>query len=290
MLEPRTALAYERSELVPDETAARVAALAAWKSGRARVLVASRAGAAPAHDRPVGPARTSRGCSGPARASRPNSCCGGCSTSATCPCSRSPAEASSPVAAASSTSSRRPARFPSASSSSATRSTRSAASTRPTSGRSARRSDVELLPASEFLLPEDGVADVRARLRGAGTLGRAADGRPRTVRNGARRRRRRRRGAGADAQDARSTSATRPRSGRPSSRQRPASTTSAADTLLVLDEPGDIAEARRVPVAPGRRTARRDDRRGRTAEELAVDVSRAPCAGRAGSSRRARSS
>ncbi|HEY3522696.1 MAG TPA: transcription-repair coupling factor, partial [Candidatus Limnocylindrales bacterium] len=41
VLEPRTALAYERSELVPDETAARVAALAAWRSGAARVLVAS---------------------------------------------------------------------------------------------------------------------------------------------------------------------------------------------------------------------------------------------------------
>ena len=41
VLEPRTALAYERSELVRDETAARVAALAAWKSGRVRVLVAS---------------------------------------------------------------------------------------------------------------------------------------------------------------------------------------------------------------------------------------------------------
>jgi len=39
-LEPRTALAYERSELVADETAARVAALAAWRSGRARILVA----------------------------------------------------------------------------------------------------------------------------------------------------------------------------------------------------------------------------------------------------------
>jgi transcription-repair coupling factor (superfamily II helicase) len=39
-LEPRTALAYERSELVADETAARVATLAAWRSGRARVLVA----------------------------------------------------------------------------------------------------------------------------------------------------------------------------------------------------------------------------------------------------------
>jgi hypothetical protein len=41
VLEPRTALAYERSELVPDETAARVAALATWRSGHARVMVAS---------------------------------------------------------------------------------------------------------------------------------------------------------------------------------------------------------------------------------------------------------
>ncbi|HEX5828952.1 MAG TPA: transcription-repair coupling factor [Candidatus Limnocylindrales bacterium] len=41
VLEPRTSLAYERSELVPDETAARVAALASWKAGRAKVLVAS---------------------------------------------------------------------------------------------------------------------------------------------------------------------------------------------------------------------------------------------------------
>jgi transcription-repair coupling factor (superfamily II helicase) len=41
VLEPRTSLAYERSELVPDETAARVASLAAWRSGRARILVAS---------------------------------------------------------------------------------------------------------------------------------------------------------------------------------------------------------------------------------------------------------
>ena len=40
VLEPRTALAYERSELIADETAARVAALAAWQSGRARILVA----------------------------------------------------------------------------------------------------------------------------------------------------------------------------------------------------------------------------------------------------------
>ena len=41
VLEPRTSLAYERSELVPDETAARVAALAQWRAGKAKVLVAS---------------------------------------------------------------------------------------------------------------------------------------------------------------------------------------------------------------------------------------------------------
>ncbi len=40
-LEPRTSLAYERSELIRDESAARVASLAAWRSGTPRVLVAS---------------------------------------------------------------------------------------------------------------------------------------------------------------------------------------------------------------------------------------------------------
>ncbi len=42
-LEPRTALAFERSELVRDESAARVAALAVWseQAGPARILVAS---------------------------------------------------------------------------------------------------------------------------------------------------------------------------------------------------------------------------------------------------------
>ncbi|HEY8168705.1 MAG TPA: CarD family transcriptional regulator, partial [Candidatus Limnocylindrales bacterium] len=39
-LEARTALAYERSELVRDETAARVATLSAWQRGDARILVA----------------------------------------------------------------------------------------------------------------------------------------------------------------------------------------------------------------------------------------------------------
>jgi transcription-repair coupling factor (superfamily II helicase) len=41
VLEPRTALAYERSELIRDESAARIATLARWRSGRAQVLVAS---------------------------------------------------------------------------------------------------------------------------------------------------------------------------------------------------------------------------------------------------------
>jgi transcription-repair coupling factor (superfamily II helicase) len=41
VLEPRSALAYERSELIRDESAARVAALARWRDGRARILVAS---------------------------------------------------------------------------------------------------------------------------------------------------------------------------------------------------------------------------------------------------------
>ena len=40
-LEPRTSLAYERSELIRDESAARVATLAAWRSQVPRVLVAS---------------------------------------------------------------------------------------------------------------------------------------------------------------------------------------------------------------------------------------------------------
>ena len=40
-LEPRTALAYERSELIRDESAARVAALAVWRTGTPKVLVAS---------------------------------------------------------------------------------------------------------------------------------------------------------------------------------------------------------------------------------------------------------
>ena len=148
MLEPRTALAYERSELVADETAARVAALASWRSGRARILVASvqallqhtiapadlpdRAARAPGR-------RAGRPGRAPARAAR---------ASATRRSSRSPAVASSRAAAGSSTCSRRRRSCRSASTSSATRSTRCARSTRPTSGRSDAVERAVLLPAS----------------------------------------------------------------------------------------------------------------------------------------------
>ena len=84
MLEPRTALAYERSELVADETAARVAALAAWRSGRARILVASvqaliQHTIAP-DDLPADAAELRVG----ARLTR-RRCCASCSSSATSP-------------------------------------------------------------------------------------------------------------------------------------------------------------------------------------------------------------
>ena len=80
VLEPRTALAYERSELVADETAARVAALAAWRSGAARVLVASvqallqhtiAPADLPAEPRRLQARRPARSSTFPARAARP---------------------------------------------------------------------------------------------------------------------------------------------------------------------------------------------------------------------------
>ena len=228
VLEPRTALAYERSELVADETAARVAALAAWRSGRARVLVASvqallQHTIAPddlpaeprelAARRPAPPGRTA------ARAVRPRLRAGH---------SRSPAAASSRAGAASSTSSRRRCRCRSGSSSSATRSTRCARSTRPTSAPSGRSSEAVLLPASRVPAAAGG----RGRASAIGS-GRGADGSPsgspptspgsraQTTRSDATAPGRRR-----AARPGRSPSATRPRSGRRTSPRRPASTTS----------------------------------------------------------------
>ncbi|MDQ3447969.1 MAG: hypothetical protein M3432_02170, partial [Chloroflexota bacterium] len=52
-LEPRSSLAYERSELIRDESAARVAALAAWRAGDAT----QDATIGPAQDAAIGPAR-----------------------------------------------------------------------------------------------------------------------------------------------------------------------------------------------------------------------------------------
>ena len=90
VLEPRTALAYERSELIRDETAARVATLARWRSGRGRVLVACvqallQPTILPA-DLPAAPRVA------PARRPDPPgaTCCASCCGSATSPSSRSP--------------------------------------------------------------------------------------------------------------------------------------------------------------------------------------------------------
>ena len=224
---------------------------AAWRSGRARILVASVQALAPAHDRPGRPAGRRRASSrsaarlapgrAAARAVRPRLRAGR---------SRSPAAASSPGAAGSSTSSRRRCRCRSGSSSSATRSTRSGRSTRPTSGRSARSTSAVLLPASEFLLPHGGVAALRER------LGRRRREAPRAPRRGPRpvrgrddprerraaapasrgaRRRRRGRGLGAAPRPG-----DRPRPRRPRHAPRPR-------------RARRHRRGRRVPVAPGRR-------------------------------------
>ena len=136
-LEPRTSLAYERSELIADETAARVAALAAWRSGRARVLVASvqallQHTIAPG-DLPADPRQIRRG-----SRIHQDALLRELFDLGYVPAPRSPVGASSPGAAGSSTSSRRRCRCRSGSSSSATRSTRCAPSIRPTSGPSVR--------------------------------------------------------------------------------------------------------------------------------------------------------
>ena len=100
--------------------------------------------------------------------------------------------------------------------------------------------DLTLLPATEFLLPPGGADEIRSRLgrlasklpeRLALDLARfAGDADPERpdARDRRPRARRRRRGGGL---------------GAGSSRRRPASTTSAPGTLLVLDEPGDLADA-----------------------------------------------
>ena len=130
--------------------------------------------------------------------------------------------------------------------------------------------EVVLLPATEFLLPAGGADEFRAR------LGRMANRLPdRLAQDLAR--------FGGDA----ATAANEIAAGK--GRALPAG--DAAEvwarlvaphtgldhldpaTLLVLDEPGDLADAVGLPVAPGRRAARGDGRGGRPAEGLAVVVS-----------------
>ena len=142
----------------------------------------------------------------------------------------------------------------------------------PTDQRTTGKVDrVVLLPASEFLVPDGGRG--RRSARGSARR-RSAAGAPRP---GPRAARQRRRGpdAGATAPE-RLRAARGRRRGRDLGaarwRRRRRSITSPPDTLFVLDEPGDLGEAGRVPVAPGRRAPRRPGRGRRAAEGLAADA------------------
>ena len=243
VLEPRTSLAYERSELVPDETAARVAALAAWQSGRARVLVAS-VQALLQHtidpaDLPEQPWLLRPGARiGPEQLLRRLFALGYVPVFEVA--GRGEFARRGGIVDVFPPTSAFPVRIEFFGDE-----IDSIRSFDPADQRTiGRRSDVDLLPASEFLLPAGGVAEHPRTTQAARHARRTADGRPRTVRDP---------GGGGPARGAagatrrgragRSTSATRPRSGRASSPRPPASITSAPTTLLVLDEPGDIAEA-----------------------------------------------
>ncbi len=270
VLEPRTALAYERSELVPDETAARVAALAAWKSGRARVLVAS-VQALLQHTIDPSDLPEQAWLLRPGARVAPEQLLRRLFDLGYVPvfevAGRGEFARRGGIVDVFPPTSTFPVRIEFFGDE-----IDSIRSFDPTDQRTIGKRDRRGAAAGEeFLLPEDGVADVRARLRGAGTLGErlTAD----LERFGTR--------AAGGARASATTgpiaaSATRRKSGRPSSLQPPASTTSAPDDPARPRRTRRHRRKRRVPVAPGRRTARRDDRRGRPAEELAVDVSRAP--------------
>jgi len=90
-LEPRTSLAWERSELVRDESASRVATLAAWSApdSPARILVAS---VQALFQRTLAPAQMPRHCV-PASGCRRIECCVPSSSWATSRCPRSAAGA-----------------------------------------------------------------------------------------------------------------------------------------------------------------------------------------------------
>ena len=242
VLEPRTALAYERSELVADETAARVAALAAWRSGRARILVASvqallQHTIAP-DDLPDDAARAAGRRAAPpgraaARAVRPRLRAGR---------SRSPAAASSRAAAASSTSSRRRRPLP----------IRieffgdeidSLRAFDPTDQRTVGTLERGRAPARVRVPPAGG----RRGRRSATGSGRGRGAAPGAARRGPRpvRRRRRPATAAADAAERDPGDGRRRRRRGLGAHLAPATGLDHLDpgTLLVLDEPGDIAEA-----------------------------------------------
>ena len=241
MLEPRTALAYERSELVADETAARVAALAAWRSGRRRASSspASRRWSSTRSRRTT--CRPSRGASRVGARLAPGRA----------------APRAARVRLHADDRGRRPRRvrpprrhrrrLPAVGAAAGPdrvlrRRDRLAARLRPDgpAHASARSSEVVLLPASEFLAAarRSGRAP-RAARPGRGEAPRAARRGPRPVRAATRRR-----GATGRRSDPRRwPSATPPRSGPPILAPSTGFDHLDPSTLLVLDEPGEIAEA-----------------------------------------------
>ena len=229
-----------------------------------------RPGARPAHDRAVGPAGRAADGSRSARGSARRRSSPSCSTSATRRRSRSPAAASSPAAAASSTCSRRRRRCRSGSSSSATRSTRCGVRPdRPAHRRPARGGG----PAPRVGVPPAARGSGRAP-RGARAAG------PRSCPSGMaadleRFVARPRRGpcTSATPRPSRLRTATPPKSGRRSSLRRPGWTI-ADDTLFVIDEPGDVAEAADFLWRQADERRAELDRHGRPAEGLALDLRR----------------
>ena len=257
---------------IADETAARVAALAAWRSGRARVLVASVQALLQHTIAPGRPAATRRASCGSGRGSTRTRCCASCSTSATCPVTRGRRSGRVRRAAAgSSTSSRRRCRCP-------IRieffgdeidSLRVVRPDRPADDRP-RSSAPSCCPASEFLLPAGGAAAIRERLgRAAGATPGAARRRPRPLRHASRcdgRPRARPRRAARAGRRRRGRGLGRPP--RPGDRPRPHRSGHAARARRA----GRHRRGGRLPVAPGRRAARRAGRGRRAAEGLAVDL------------------
>ena len=249
VLEPRTALAYERSELVADETAARVAALAAWRSGRARIMVAGvqallQHTIAP-DDLPASPREIAPGARLHQDALLHDLFDLGYSP-VTEVAGRGEFARRGGIVDVFPPSMPLPIRIEFFGDE-----IDSLRAFDPTDQRTVQTVDrIVLLPASEFLLPVGGGAAIRERLgrlaarlpeRLAADLARfEGDGPGDAARP---RRPQRSRRPPVPARPGPSRSAMPPRSGRPSSRRRPAWTTSAPGTLLLLDEPGDIAEA-----------------------------------------------